>query len=80
MIKIDTIVLNPLTFITMITTNINGTYVDEKRENVINITPRAMPKIIAGIQVLRFTYEATNNLLPDLLRFDKHMHNWLILV
>ena len=52
-----------------------GIYLDEKRENVINITLRAMPKIIANIQVLKFTYEATNNFFPNLLRFDEHMHN-----
>ena len=60
-IKINTIVLNPLTFITMIITNMGGTYFDEKREDVISITLRAVPKITAGIQVLNFTYEATNS-------------------
>ena len=59
----------------MIITNMGGIYFDEKRENVINITFRVMPKITAGIQMLKFTYEVTNNLFPNLLRFDEHMHN-----
>ena len=75
MIKINTIVLNPLTFITMIITNMGGIYLDKRREKVINITPRAVPKIIANIQVLKFTYEVTNNFFPNLLRFNEHMYN-----
>ena len=75
MIKIDTIVLNPLTFITMIITNMGRIYFDEKRENVFSITLQAVLKITAGIQVLKFRYEVTNNFLSDLLRFDEYMHN-----
>ena len=62
----------------MIITNKNGIYFDEKREDVINITFRAMPKIIANIQVLKFTYKITNNLFPNLLRFDEHMIDFCI--
>ena len=49
MIKINTIVLNPFTFNTMIIININKIYSDEKPENFIHIIFWAIPKIIAGI-------------------------------
>ena len=75
LIKINTVVSNPLTFITMIITNMRGIYFDEKRENVNRIIFRVIPKIIANIQMLKFTYQITNNFFQNLLCFDEYMYN-----